>query len=122
MISDDLFLTCGHLFDQSGGGWERPRQNETNNIISPQEIARNMKINFNYQVDSTGLLRQEQSFPILELLEYRLGGIDMALCRIGGNPGAIFGRATVSKTDANVPQMICIIGHPAGLPKSHARP
>ncbi len=54
MISDDLFLTCGHLFDQTGGGWERPRQNGTTNIISPQEIARNMRLNFNFQVDATG--------------------------------------------------------------------
>ena len=117
MISDDLFLTCGHLFDQTGGGWERPRQNGTTNIISPQEIARNMHLNFNFQVDPLGNLRAEQSFPILDLLEYRLGGLDMAICRIGGNPGAIFGRTLVSTTDAVVGDMICIIGHPAGQPK-----
>lgn len=117
MISDDLFLTCGHLFDQTGGSWQRPRINGTTNIISPQEIARNMKLNFNFQVDPAGTLRAEQSFPILDLLEYRLNGIDMAVCRIGGNPGAIFGRATISITDAAPPDMICIIGHPAGQPK-----
>lgn len=117
MITDDIFLTCGHLFDQTGGGWERPRQNGTTNIISPQEIARNMRLNFNFQVDPTGNLRPEQSFPILELIEYRLGGLDMAVCRIGGNPGAIFGRALVSQSDAAPPEMLCIIGHPAGQPK-----
>lgn len=117
MISDDLFLTCGHLFDQTGGGWERPRQNGTTNIISPQEIARNMRLNFNFQVDASGNPRAEQSFPILELIEYRLGGLDMALCRIGGNPGATFGRAAVSATDAATGDMICIIGHPAGMRK-----
>lgn len=117
MISDNLFLTCGHLFDQTGGGWNRPRTNGTTNIISPQEIARNMHLNFNFQVDPAGNLRPEQSFPILELLEYRLGGLDMAVCRIGGNPGAVFGRATLSPTDAAPPNMLCIIGHPAGQPK-----
>lgn len=117
MISNDLFLTCGHLFDQTGGGWERPRVNGTTNIISPQEIARNMRLNFNFQVDSAGNLHAEQSFPILQLIEYRLGGLDMAVCRIGGNPGATFGHAAVSTTDAAVPDMICIIGHPAGQPK-----
>ncbi len=117
MISDDLFLTCGHLFDQTGGGWERPRVNGTTNIISPQEIAKNMHLNFNFQVDPAGTLRAEQSFPILELIEYRLGGVDMSVCRIGGNPGAIFGRATLSPTDAAPPDMLCIIGHPAGQPK-----
>jgi V8-like Glu-specific endopeptidase len=117
MISADLFLTCGHLFDQTGGGWDRPRQNGTTNIISPQEIARNMRLNFNFQVDPAGNLRAEQSFPILDLLEYRLGGIDMAICRIGGNPGTTFGQTLVSSTDAAVPDMLCIIGHPAGQPK-----
>ena len=117
MISDDLFLTCGHLFDQTGGGWQRPRENGSGNIISPQEIARNLHLNFNFQLDSAGNLRTEQSFPILELIEYRLGGVDMAVCRIGGNPGATFGHTLISTTDAVSPEMICIIGHPAGQPK-----
>ena len=117
MIAANLFLTCGHLFDQTGGGWNRPRQNGTTNIITPQEIARNMRLNFNYQVDPAGNLRPEQSFVILELIEYRLGGLDMAICRIDGNPGATFGQTLVSATDAAVPEMICIIGHPAGQPK-----
>ncbi len=117
MISNNLLLTCGHLFDQTGGGWERPRQNGTTNIITPQEIARNMRVNFNFQVDPAGNLRAEQSFSILELIEYRLGGIDMAICRIDGNPGATFGQTLVSTTDAAVPDMLCIIGHPAGQPK-----
>lgn len=117
MISDDLMLTCGHLFDQAGGGWQRPRVNGTTNIIPPQEIARNMHVNFNFQEDPNGTLRQEQSFAITELIEYRLGDIDMAICRIAGNPGAIFGRTEISSKDAAVPDMICIIGHPAGAPK-----
>lgn len=117
MVSADILVTCGHLFDQTGGDWDRPRQNGTTNIISPQEIARNMKVNFNYQVDPAGNLRLERSFAVLELLEYRLGGLDMAICRIDGNPGATFGRALISSTDAAAPEMICIIGHPAGEPK-----
>ena len=55
MITNDLFLTCGHLFDQTGGGWERPRVNGTNTIISSQEIARNMRLNFNFQVDAAAI-------------------------------------------------------------------
>ncbi len=117
MITDDLMLTCGHLFDQDANGWQLPRQNGTTTIISPQEIALNMRVNFNFQVDPSGNLRTEQSFPITELIEYRLGKIDMAICRVGGNPGATFGRARVSNTDAAKGDMICIIGHPAGRPK-----
>lgn len=117
MISPDLFLTAGHLFDQTGGGWNRPRQNGTTNIISPQDIAMNMHLNFNFQVDSLGNPRIEQSFAITQLVEYRLGGIDFAICRIAGNPGNVFGWTTVSTVDAAVNDMLAIIGHPAGLPK-----
>ena len=117
MITNDLFLTCGHLFDQTGGGWERPRQNGSTNIISPQEIARNMRLNFNFQVDAAGNPRAEQSFPITELIEFRLGGLDMAVCRIGGNPGGAFGQTQLSATDAAAGNMLCIIGHPAGMRK-----
>ena len=117
LISNDLFLTAGHCFDQIGGGWVRPLDNTTGTTIPPSEIARNMHVNFNYQVDSRGNLRTEQSFPILELIEYRLGSLDFAIVRLGGNPGTIFGTTAVSSTDAAVGDMVCIIGHPAGVPK-----
>ncbi len=117
MISDDLFLTCGHLFDADSNGWTVPRQNGTNTPISAQEIAQNMRLNFNYQRDPLGNLRPEQSFAITQLVEYRLGNLDMAVCRIAGNPGAIFGRTAVAIEDTALNDMLAIIGHPAGLPK-----
>ncbi len=117
MISDDIMITCGHLFDQNPNGWTVPRIDGTNTPIPNEEIAQNMQVNFNFQVDPSGNLRTETSFDIQELVEYRLGGVDMAICRIAGNPGATFGTATVSTTDATVGDMICIIGHPAGRPK-----
>jgi V8-like Glu-specific endopeptidase len=117
LISNDLFLTAGHLFDQTGGGWERPRQNGTTNIIPPSEIATNMHVNFNYQVDATGNPRPVQTFAITELIEYRLGGLDFAVCRLAGNPGTVFGQATVSTADAAIGDMLCIMGHPLGVPK-----
>jgi V8-like Glu-specific endopeptidase len=117
MISANLMLTCGHLFDADPNGWTVPRQNGTNTPISPQEIATNMHVNFLHQVDSTGTLRAEQSFPITQLIEYRLGGLDMAICRIGGNPGSTYGFTEVSTTNPAVGDMLAIIGHPAGQPK-----
>lgn len=117
LISNDLFISAGHCFDQTGGGWERPRVNGTSNIISNAEIATRMHVNFNFQVDPSGNPRPEQSFPILALLEYRLGGLDFAITRLGGNPGTVFGFTGVSTTDAAVGDMICIIGHPAGMMK-----
>ncbi len=114
LISNDLFLTAGHCFDQSGSV---PLDNATHSAISPQEIATNMHVNFNYQVDPSGTLRAEQSYPVLELVEYRLGGLDFAIVRLGGNPGATWGSTKISTGDASSGDMLCIIGHPAGWPK-----
>lgn len=117
MIGPDLLLTCGHLFDSAAGGWTVPRQNGTATAISPTEIALNMHVNFLYQVDAGGTLRAEVSFPITQLLEYRLGGLDMALCRVGGNPGTTYGWTEVSAANPALGDMVAIIGHPAGMPK-----
>ena len=116
LISNDLFLSAGHCFDQTGGG-TRPRDNVTGATISPAEIATNMHVNFNFQVDPSGTLRTEQAFPVVALVEYRLGNLDFAIVRLGGNPGATFGQTQLSVTDAAQGDMLCIIGHPAGLPK-----
>ena len=117
MIGPDLFLTCGHLFDTDINGWTVPRQNGTANAISPQQAATNMHLNFEYQVDASNVLRAEQSFPITQLIEYRLGGLDMALCRIGGSPGSRYGWSEFATTNAAVGDMLAIIGHPLGQPK-----
>ena len=117
LIGADLFLTAGHCFDQTGGGWARPRINGTDLIIPPEEIATNMHIDFNYQSDPTGKPREIQSFAIVELLEYRLNGLDFAIVRVAGNPGQTFGITGVSQQDASIGDMLCIIGHPEGMPK-----
>jgi V8-like Glu-specific endopeptidase len=117
LISGDLFLTAGHNFDVDPPGWTVPRDNTTGNPIPPADIATNMHVNFDFQVDPDGNPRPEQRFAITQLVEHRLGGIDFAIVRLAGNPGAIFGRTRISLTDARFGQMLCIIGHPAGLPK-----
>ncbi len=117
LITNDLFLSAGHCFDQTGGGWVRPTNNATGATIPPAEIATNMHVNFNFQVDPSGNLRTEQVFPVVGLVEYRLGGLDFSIVRLGGNPGATIGQTQVAVTDAAVGDMLCIIGHPAGLPK-----
>jgi V8-like Glu-specific endopeptidase len=117
LISNDLFLTAGHCFDQTGGGWNRPRVNGTTNIIPPAEIARNMRVNFNFQVDPMGNPRPVSFFAITQLVEYRLGGLDFAIVRLAGNPGATWGRTPISTTDAVAGEMLCIMGHPLGVPK-----
>lgn len=117
LITENLFLTAGHCFDQTGGGWNRPRINGTNNIISSQEIATRMNVEFNFQVDSNGVLQSPVSFAVEELIEYRLDGLDFAIVRLSGNPGQQFGVTRLAEDDGNQGDMICIIGHPAGQPK-----
>ena len=121
MISDDLYLSAGHCFDSVDEefGWQVPKVNGTNDLIQPKEIAKNMHINFNFQVDSHGAMRHDQqSFAILELMEHRLGGLDYAIVKVAGKPGKIFGINPIAKADALINDMLCIIGHPLGKPKA----
>jgi hypothetical protein len=122
LISDELFITAGHCFDQTGNGWTRPKRNGV--TISPPEIATLMKVNFNFQINQdTGQVRPGESFPVVELIEYRLGAFDYAIVQVGRNaagdlPGEIFGRLSVAA--ANLTQsgaMLCLIQHPNGSPK-----
>ena len=118
LISGNLFLTAGHCFDDDDrSGWIMPRVNGTDTPIPPTEIATRMHVNFNYQDDPSGNPRTVTQVAIEELIEYRLGGLDFAIVRLAGNPGGTFGQATVATTDAAVNDMLCIIGHPAGVPK-----
>jgi hypothetical protein len=122
MISADMFLTAGHCFDQDGGGWQRPSRNGL--TIEPAEIATLMRVNFNFQVDgSTGNLRPGVPFPVIELLEYRLAGVDFAIVRLGPDangrlPGEIYGTLSLASKDlTSKGSMICVIQHPNGRPK-----
>jgi V8-like Glu-specific endopeptidase len=116
LIANDLFLTAGHCFDTVDDpmGWQVPRDNGTNQPIAPAEIATNLRVNFNFQVDPAGNPRPEQAVAVTQLLEHRLGGHDFAVVRLAGVPGATFGSTRVSLRDPLVGTTLCIIQHPAG--------
>ena len=97
LIGHDLFVSAGHCFDPNP---------------SPQT-----QVTFNFQTDPAANLRTEQRFPILGVLEHRLGGVDYEIIRLGGNPAGTFGFTLVSPVDAAVGDIVCIIGHPATAPK-----
>ncbi|MEW4528200.1 serine protease [Maioricimonas sp. JC845] len=122
LIAEDMFLTAGHCFDRFGGGWQRPQRDGV--TVQSDEIARLMRINFNYQIDgTTQSVRPGDPFPVEELLEYRLGGLDFAIIRAGRNqagqqPGDVYGHYGLSPSDLTIQgAMLCLIQHPAGRPK-----
>ena len=59
-----------------------------------------MHLNFNLPGRSDRHAARGAELPDHQLIEYRLGGLDMAVCRIGGNPGNTYGFTEVSTTDA----------------------
>jgi hypothetical protein len=125
LISDNLFLTAGHVFDVDSNGWITPRRNAPPGTppgavqppIPPAQIATNMHVEFNFQTDPAGNLRPITSLAITELVEYRLGGIDFAIMRIAGNPRPTFGVGVIGTGDPPVGDPISIVGHPNGVPK-----
>ncbi|MGH7930377.1 MAG: trypsin-like serine peptidase, partial [Candidatus Binatia bacterium] len=117
LIGNNLFLTAGHCLDSNPPEWQVPRVNGTNDSIRPNEIATNMHVNLNYQRDPAGNLRPVQQFAVTGLTEHRLGGFDYAVLELAGNPQSTFGTGLMSRQDANLNDMVCIIGHPRGSPK-----
>lgn len=125
LISQDLFITAGHCFDrldEGADGWVCPKRD--GQTLSSAEIATLMKVNFKYQIDaSTGSVRVAESFPVLELAEFRLGGRDFAIVRLGANgdgvfPGDKYGILSIAAADLTNPgAILCVIQHPNGRPK-----
>jgi V8-like Glu-specific endopeptidase len=122
LIGDNLFITAGHCFDRSGGGWVRPKRNGV--TISEAEIATLMRVNFDYQLNGeTNQLRPGDSYPVERLLEFRLGQLDYAIVQLGANAqgevaGRKYGTMTVADGDLTAEgAMLCVIQHPNGKPK-----
>ena len=82
------------------------------------KMTKNMHLNFNYQLGPDNNLRAEISFDILELVEHRQGNLDYAIVRVAGNPGQRFGIAEIDSNNPPEGEMVAIIGHPEGRPKT----
>lgn len=124
LISDELFLTAGHCFDPGAGAWGFPVRG--GKAIASPEIATSMEVSFKYQIDGNSPdreVRPGERFPVVELVEHRLGGLDYAIVRLGRNegghlPGERYGSYALASEDVADPgAMLCLVQHPNGLPK-----
>jgi hypothetical protein len=122
LVAPNLFLTAGHCFDRKGGTWIRPSRN--GEVVSEKELATLMKVNFNFQLDgTTNLVRPDDSYPVIGMVEFRLGQLDYAVVELGKNkdgeiPGNKYGFFTPSAADITPPgSILCVIQHPNKQPK-----
>lgn len=109
LISEDLFLSAAHCFDTQSL-WPQ-------NVNSADEAALLMHVDFNYQKDPYGNLREHESFAIMSLEEIRLGGFDYAIVRLAGEPGLQYGFSELGPRLLEEDELLTIIQHPEGLPK-----
>ena len=127
LVGQDLVLTAGHCFDVQKGatGWFSPFKIVSGQPVfaKPAELAKLQAVNFLYQINgTTGVLREAITFPILELVEHRLQGLDYAFVRLGRGedgklPGETFPIAEVVTRAPVVDETLAILQHPQGWPK-----
>ena len=129
LIDATKLLTAGHCFDVGQGelGWITPFKFGPNGLpefAEPEVLATLFVVNFGYQLSSDdGKLRDPDVFPVINLKEYRLGGLDYAIIELGSDtngqlpadlghqPGALDVR------DVAASETLAIIQHPQGDPK-----
>ncbi|WP_394825366.1 trypsin-like serine peptidase [Pendulispora albinea] len=97
LIANDLFLTASHCVDSS---------------TKTEYVA----FNYERKANSTEVLPQ-QHFKITGIVEDGLGGLDYAILRLAGNPGATFGVTKTNKVDPTSNAILAIIQHPGLKPK-----
>jgi V8-like Glu-specific endopeptidase len=123
LIEKNIFITAGHCFAREVGiSFQMPEKNGV--VISNGEIAKLMKVNFNYQIDvNTRQIRTDTiDYPIDTLIEWRNDSLDYAIIILGKDkngkyPGEVFGFVEVAKTDPKQDETVAIIQHPGGQPK-----
>ena len=128
LITDRLVLTAGHCFDVQKGEftWITPFELDQagkakyadSSVLAQLQVA-----NFGFQVDrNTGAVRIPDVYPVVSLVEYRLGGLDYAIVELGKNagghlPGERIAPAVVVGEIPKIEEILGIIQHPQGLPK-----
>lgn len=127
LITADLFLTAGHCFDPQDDpyGWKTPARlvNGAKTLIPAEEIATEMVVNFGYQISAdTQNIREPNVYPIEQLVEYRIDGLDYAILQLGQGsnktlPGDAHGMRATNIDGFETGDTLTVIQHPKGLPK-----
>lgn len=95
LVSNNVFLSAGHCGYRVGD-----------------------TVRFGYQLDDAGSPQNGQDFAVVEVIEQENSStLDYAVVRLEGNPGAVYGFASMVEREAEVDEMLTIIGHPARWPK-----
>lgn len=136
LIADDLLVTAAHCFrvkrPGDPSGWLTPRRGGIQ--VEASGLAQLMQVNFNFQVNGESHnrdLREEDSYPIVELVEYGdelelvdNRRLDFAIVRVGPGvdgdlPVVKYPVADLDVSDEARDQAadLTMIQHPAGQPK-----
>lgn len=97
LISENLFLTAAHCIDGT-----------TLNDFAV----------FNYQkVRGSTDLQTQEHVKIVEVVEQGLNGLDYAVLKLEGTPGATHGFSRINAREIELGHLLTIIQHPSGNPK-----
>ncbi len=127
LITERLVLTAGHCFDvqQDQNSWISPYRNVNGQpqFLQPAQLATLQVANFRYQVNgATGAIRQADVYPIVRLVEHRLGNLDYAIVELGPNAQGQHASAkypltrVITRAPVNN-EVIAVLQHPQGNPK-----
>jgi V8-like Glu-specific endopeptidase len=124
LIDRNHFLTASHVFGvkkfKSKDKYYTPVDSVTLKPLNEYQLCKYMQVNFNYQGADDSAIIDEESYPIEELLEYKINGLDYAIARLVGSPGDKYGFATIRLPLVDTQFHTYTFHHPAGLVKKYS--
>lgn len=117
LIGPNLFLTAAHCIEPSSDSSVFPVDPMSGTVLTAEQAAANMHVNFQYQLDGSGNLRAEDEYAVTRLVELRRGNLDYAILELQGAPGHTYGYASLRGRLPSQSELLTIIQHPQGLPK-----
>jgi V8-like Glu-specific endopeptidase len=92
-----------------------------NHVIPSEEVARDTKVQFNFEETAKGLSAEVAEFGLDPAGAFATspadGGHDWTAVRVQGDPNATWGRIELRPASVKVDDYVNIIQHPGGLPK-----